>query len=336
MTIDIVILTYGRSQLFDRCLSSLLEAATHTNNEVCFWVVVNGYDRETELAISRWRQVNSRVSFVALSSPQPCGYARNSGIVAGRGEWVYFIDDDAFVADDFFSRFEKVLSTSKDLMVVGGPNVTPKNQSAFQRSVGQVVASKLASGPFSRRYRVDSEEICEADDRDLILCNLFVKRAIFSDYRFPFELSCAEENHLIDWIRAKYGPNRIVFSSDIIVFHERAHSFKRFAMQTWRYAVGRGEFIYLTGLRARSSQLVVFGAGGFAALLLFQARLYFLFILLAVIFISIRHRSQLWVTTILLPTAHVLYFCGLNFGFARTFAEHVAKPLKSRLKIGRE
>ncbi|MEK7357990.1 MAG: glycosyltransferase family 2 protein [Bdellovibrionota bacterium] len=325
-SLDVVVLTYRRERMLERCLRSLDAAAGANSTRLRAIVVVNGADPATSKTLSALTgELDAlEIEVVEVASPLPCGYARNAGVEKARGEWIYFADDDAWVDRDFFVTFASFIAAKPNLAVVGGPNLTDDSMTSFQKTAGAVLGSPFAAGPFSRRYRGGGKVETANDDRGLILCNLFVKRSAFAGYRFPEELSCAEENHLLHFLDSEFPSDGKVFHPGLGVFHERAMTFKRFASSAIRYGRGRGELISLDGWSMKSSKFILFAlvfalfamiAAPLATLLLYATTSF-----IHAIFISARTRNLTALATApaLTLALHGLYPVGVAVGICQT------------------
>jgi glycosyltransferase involved in cell wall biosynthesis len=100
--ISLVVCTYNRCDLLAFCLQALSNQSVA--NEVFEVLVVdnNSSDRTQELV----RTFMPRMSNLLLVAEdrQGLSHARNRGVVEANSEWVYFVDDDAKVTEDFVER----------------------------------------------------------------------------------------------------------------------------------------------------------------------------------------------------------------------------------------
>lgn len=325
-TLEIVVLTYRRAPLLRRCLASLDQASRAAGTRSRVVVVVNGEDSSSVDEIASAERDFSSLEIESIQSHErlPCGFARNTGVERARADWIYFADDDAWVAPDFLSTFYSFVAENPDVAVVGGPNLTSSEMSPFQKIAGAVLGSPLAAGPFSRRYRGGGKIASVENDHGLILCNLFVRRSALADYRFPEALSCAEENHMLHFLDVGLTSEGKVFHPGLAVLHERAVDASRFAASAVRYGRGRGELISLDGLSVRSSRLVM---ASFALVLLLLAALplmwiYFYGALIGAnaVWIATKLRSPraLLLAPMLTLVLHLLYPLGVLIGICQT------------------
>lgn len=162
---------------------------------------------------------------------------RNIGIKRAKGDVVAFIDDDAYPDVHWIENAIKYFSEDS-IAAVGGPGVTPPNDSYLAKVGGKVYKNPLVSGNY--RYRYATGGICRDVD-DFPSCNLFVRRSVlesFGGYRTDFwpgedTLLCKD---IID------GGGRIVYDPWVLVYHHRRPLFMPHIRQISRYAFHRGYF----------------------------------------------------------------------------------------------
>ncbi len=116
---------------------------------------------------------------------------RDLAIKHARGEILAFLDDDAFPRQDWLKKAVRHFKKAS-VAAVGGPAITPENDTILQKASGAVFASKLGGGNLT--YRYVPERLREVDDYPSV--NLFVRKSIFEslggfDTRFwPGEDRC--------------------------------------------------------------------------------------------------------------------------------------------------
>lgn len=151
-------------------------------------------------------------------------YARNYGITKASGELVFFIDDDCTLPDNYFSK----INFSYDWDVMGGPDRTPLDATFLQKQIGFTLASPLCMGPTFKRHSSRSQGInSHSSEFELILCNLWFKKDLFTKDGFHFdeELFRNEENFLLKQL--KLNNKRIFYDPNLYVFHHRKNSIER-------------------------------------------------------------------------------------------------------------
>ncbi len=162
---------------------------------------------------------------------------RNEAVRQATGEVVYFLDDDSIIFHDSISRIQKHFSDSA-VVAVGGPSITPFHDSLLQQCIGAALESPLGAGGVRNRYR-SFGEVRETTEKELILCNLAIRREAFlSCGGFDERLYPNEENEFLD--RLSKGGGKILHDPELIVERSQRPTLAAFARQMFRYGQGRG------------------------------------------------------------------------------------------------
>ncbi len=326
MSISALIITYRRPAWLARCTLSLLAAAQTAgcSAQLRIRIGVNGPDAEGwSEALSLHQKFPEIVAKPEKFDPgETPAHARNLLLKKTAGAWILFIDDDAFVGENYFQRFFAMVRDFPRIAVIGGPNLTPPDSSPFQLAAGNALCSRFATfTSFSRYLPNGAPRRCL--ENELILCNLFVRRSCLGEQPFPGDFQCAEENWLLQSIAAQ--GLQLIHDPGLQVWHERRASLKEFAFQVFKYGFGRGQNIIRRPATMKAAHLIpvaaIFaglvlllvaaaGGGGQSLLLPFLA-----YTCLCVF--SARKSASLafWLRTMaLFPVIHVSYGAGIVAG----------------------
>lgn len=233
MKLSIVIISH-RPELLRRCLASL----GHSDREATeILVLLNGQGDSAvrlraELA-ARWPHVT------AQDIPRTSrGAARNLAVGQTHGEILYFLDDDVLVPPGFCRRVVEKFERNPELCYGGGPNLCAPDATAFQAAVDAALNSPWGAGPMRVRYRPGGRDRL-LDSWGFMLCNLGVRRRIFTEDGLAFPESCvsAEENLLLYRVQKRHG--RGFFSPDLYVYHVRRQDIGGFCRQAFQCGTGR-------------------------------------------------------------------------------------------------
>jgi glycosyltransferase involved in cell wall biosynthesis len=296
MVLPLILITYGRSELFARCLNSLYEATARAKDkDFQLLVLVNGPDSRSQTIIeqAKWPK-HVRVDFFLNNQTLPPGEARNVLLEKVKvPRWICFIDDDAFVAPDYFCQFFYTLNLFPQAQVIGGPNLTPEKCSQFQVYSGWLLENWMVSGPFAKRYR-QVGSVGWTDTAGLILCNCFVFWR--KELQFPVRVACGEElllfRNLQDEFRNRLnGKKLFIHNPQLRVFHERRPNPKSYTYQMLKYGVGRGEATSL-GLLAVMVFLFVLLPLSLPRTLLFYLICVYLTYIISVGFLIVRKKQD--------------------------------------------
>jgi len=166
---------------------------------------------------------------------------RNEGIKKAKGDILYFCDDDSVLSKDCFKKAKELFSKDKDIGIIGGPSLTPENDSMIQKTFGAALSSSFATGPSAARYK-QKGKTRNTDEKELILCNMFIKKEVFENCGFfSEELYPNEENEFLN--RAQSLKYKIIYSPEIYVKRPNRKNYFQFIKQCFNYGRGRAEQI---------------------------------------------------------------------------------------------
>lgn len=140
---------------------------------------------------------------------------RNACIKEAGGDIIYFIDNDSIIDKDNIKIAVELFEKDENIAVIGGPAIHTITTN-MERYIDNCLCSYFAVGPIASRYSKQNTNVREGTDRDVILCNLFIKKEVlFEAGLFNEELYPNEENALIDKIMSLgykliYNPNILV------------------------------------------------------------------------------------------------------------------------------
>ena len=165
------------------------------------------------------------------------GAKRNYAASRATGDYLVFLDDDAYPHEDWLAAAAGVLSNN-DLYALGAPALTPANVGILEKGSGKVLESSLASaGAVCRYIPVASRYV---DDYPTV--NMFVKKKSFFEVGgFTEEFWPGEDTKLcLDLVARNGGP--FVYDPSPVVFHHRRNLFRPHLKQISRYGMHRGQF----------------------------------------------------------------------------------------------
>jgi cellulose synthase/poly-beta-1,6-N-acetylglucosamine synthase-like glycosyltransferase len=163
---------------------------------------------------------------------------RNAAVRVARGGWIYFLDDDSVAPPDNLRLALPQLNTPAVAML-GGPNVCPANATPLQHAFAEVMGSWLAFGPSRARY-TPVGIVRESGEKELILCNLLVRREPFlAAGGFNEALYPNEENALMDELVKRGG--KLIYDPSFTVERYPRRTLPAFIKMLMNYGRGRAE-----------------------------------------------------------------------------------------------
>jgi len=279
---------------------------------------------------------------LCLPGPGSPSIYRNKGADKGKGKIIAFIDDDAMVHKDLLKNAEKLFNEHPEIDIVGGPQLTPLNEKGFARLSGYAFSSKFGGWNTSNRYESKKLNL-NADDTYLTTAVMFCRKEVFKKVRFDENLFPGEDSKFV--IEAKKQGFKIAYSPELIVYHRRRPTIKKFIKQIFNYgktASSRESFISLIkrpffiipsfflvyvveliflAIMKHSIFKNLFGVLNgninFFSIILFPLTLYLLLNFVFSIYESFRNKDirGIFFLPFIFPLLHLSYGAGLIWGF---------------------
>lgn len=214
-TLSIVICTYNRSDLLERCLD-YLQYQTNQNFEV---IVINGPSTDnTEEVLERYKQTIK----IARNPKRNLSISRNMGIELSDGELIAFIDDDALPFDDWVDTLIREFSERPlTHAAIGGPAYYAGTLKFQAQDIG---INKLAIA----KVNIDSSEIgSDGWERSMLGTNTCFRADIIRavcgfDEQFDYFLDESELS-----FRLQKNNYIVGYAPDLFLRHEFAQSDNR-------------------------------------------------------------------------------------------------------------
>jgi len=173
--------------------------------------------------------------------PSKSGPALKRGLAMrdAQGDFLIFVDDDAYPEKNILDVLDKSFENS-EIAAVGGPAITPKENSFLQKVSGAVYLSNLGGNFPERYYPIGKKRYIT----DWPTVNLSVRKDVFlkvggfdCDY-WPGE----DTKFCLDIINKIKEKNKILYNPKAIVWHHRREGLLRHLRQIAGYGLHRGFF----------------------------------------------------------------------------------------------
>lgn len=240
--VSIIIPTKNNGDIIEKCLVSIKQTlekfdqnASHLDysKEEIEVIIVDGHSIDNTVEIAR--KYGCKIVYENIGTR---GGACNVGMRNANGEFIAFTDADCIVHTDWLKNLIRQFDNEK-IASVGGPNITPEDDTEFAKCVGVVLSFLSKTGS---RYGLDADEVIETFHNSG--CNVaYRKKAIEAAGWFNEKLITCEDEELD--CRIKEKEYKILYTPDAKVYHYRRPTWKRFYRQAYKYAVGRMQAIKL-------------------------------------------------------------------------------------------
>ncbi len=166
------------------------------------------------------------------------GEKRNFAAKHSEGNYLAFIDDDAYADETWLLRAKnKINSIKVENFILGGPGILPDNDSNFSRMIDSSLRSFLY-GNTKLRYESINKENVTLDDWPSV--NMIIKKKTFFDLKgFDKKYWPGEDSILCNKLIINEG--RIIYVHDMIVKHYRRANILKHFKQIFRYSFTRGK-----------------------------------------------------------------------------------------------
>ncbi len=158
---------------------------------------------------------------------------RNDGAKEARGDILAFIDDDCQIPENLLRNAERIFKDYPEISALGGPQLTPENDSFFGKSVGLAMQTFFSSAFMYKRYK-KAEFSLNASENHVTTANFFIKKDVFKKIKgFDENIWPGEDTKL--FLQLIKGNYKIAYSPEIYIYHKRRKNFKELFKQHYKY-----------------------------------------------------------------------------------------------------
>jgi GT2 family glycosyltransferase len=253
------------------------------------------------------------------------GRKRDIGEKYSSGKYLVFLDDDSYPAKNYLDLAFSFVK--KNILVFGGPGVTPNNNSLFQKISGSFFLSKY-SGNNPERY-IPLGKIRFFDDWPTV--NFIINKKLFKKIGgFNNDFWPGEDSFLCEKLH-KYK-KKILYIPNLIVYHDRRKSLSEHLKQINLYGKNRGFFfknLHSNSFKFKNlmpSLFVIFTLISFVNFIISETPSYLNFFWLLYLYIIFKSFIDIkkymnfkisFFTMLLIPLSHISYGIGFIWGIIR-------------------
>lgn len=187
-----------------------------------------------EFDLDEWN--DSRIRIISSGRVGPAD-KRDLGASFARGEFLVFLDDDSYPNSDLLKVATPYFKDAR-VVAIGGPAITPPNDSFWQKVSGAVFLSKFSGGNPERYIPIGEEK----EIYDWPSVNFIVKKKDFIEIGgFSSPYWPGEDTKLCLDLLNKTG-KKIIYVPSLIVWHHRREGFLPHLRQISAYGLHRGYF----------------------------------------------------------------------------------------------
>jgi len=226
--ISVVIPVKNEAKILSRCLNSLF-ALDYPKDR--FEVIVSdgmSCDGTKELALKSGALVVANPGEIVSSG-------RNAGYDVSRGELVAFTDADCVFDYGWLKNSLKYFQ-DPSIAGVGGLTLSPKESTAFEKAIDGIFT--LAES-FQATAHLKDKRVFEFV-RDIPGCNAIYRKDALEKVMPVDEGLLTAEDVWMNFCIRRAG-FKLAFAPDVVLWHYRRNSPKRFMRQIYRFAVGRAQ-----------------------------------------------------------------------------------------------
>ena len=213
MNISVVIVVCDSKMYLQRCLNSLFSPRIRRFEVI---LVDNSFSKDVSSAASLYPEI----VFIRNKENRGAAFARNQGIRAAKGDYVMFLDSDAYLKEDFFEKLEKILKTLPEGMGAVSPKIIKTGlEKVFScglkvSSIYRVldVGRNEPSKNYSHSFTVDGPNSCCAVYKREVLEDIKEENYFDNDFFFLFEDADLA-------LRLKKKGYKCLFTPELVCYH---------------------------------------------------------------------------------------------------------------------
>ena len=266
------------------------------------------------------KSLTSHLELVFIENKATPGAARNRALDQVIGDWIFFLDDDAYLLSGYNERIKYHFANS-NFDVIGGPDIPAKGMTKFSTALALTLASPFCTGLTHVRHEPSGSKSFKATELHLSSCNLWIKKLALNDIRFPEDFTRTEEIYLLTELKKE--KKNFLYDPKLKVGHFRRKKMKDLLSPTFfsgfyrsklmrRFQQSSGQF-WLPAFFVLFHFIIFVSPELFAYL----AQIYLCLIVMMALKISIRNNSLIIFLHVIYLHYFIVFIYGLGFLYER-------------------
>jgi GT2 family glycosyltransferase len=148
---------------------------------------------------------NENVEIICVTGNNP-SFQRNQGAAIAKGNYLLFLDNDSVANERLLYYYSDSISFYKNIDIIGGPSVFSVVKATPFKSAVQIILCSIFALGFSKSRYIPIGDIRLSSEKELILCNMCVKKSVFDAVGgFDPLLYPNEENEFLNRLGSNYN-----------------------------------------------------------------------------------------------------------------------------------
>jgi glycosyltransferase involved in cell wall biosynthesis len=164
------------------------------------------------------------------------GKGRNKGIVESKGQIVAFTDTDCQADKEWLKNIVAHLAESNDAVGIGGPAITPKSDVGIAGYIGSLWETRFGIGGARNPALYKGVRYVPHNPT----CNSAYRKYVFDTVGLFNENLPVTEDEELDTRICRSG-YKLLYSEDIVVYHQRKATVDAFARQMYSFGFWRAQ-----------------------------------------------------------------------------------------------
>lgn len=152
LKLSFIIPFYNGKNFIGKCLDSLFNQDLSESEYEVIIVDDCSTDRESIDCIKEYCKKKSNIRIIRNKENLRCGGSRNEGLLNALGEYIWFVDQDDFIADNCLGSIMKIKPDNVDILYFDYCNVQEYNGGMYKKALVKHESSLVAGLEYIKQY----------------------------------------------------------------------------------------------------------------------------------------------------------------------------------------